>query len=53
MVLSDRKLKVREIAGSLKMSKERAGNILHENLQMKKVLARWAPRFLTTDQKQQ
>lgn len=52
MVLNDRRLKVREIADSLNMSEERARYILHEHLQMKKLAAKWVPRFLTVDQKQ-
>ena len=33
------------------ISKERAGYILHEELDMKKLCARWVPRLLTADQK--
>lgn len=52
MVLNDRKLKVREIAEAMRMSKERVGNILHEHLLMRKLLARWVPRVLTVEQKE-
>lgn len=52
MVLNDRKLKVSEIAEIMHMSKERVGNILHEHLHMKKLLARWVPRVLTPEQKE-
>jgi len=51
MVLDDRRMKVREIAGSIGISKERVGYILHEELGMKKLCARWVPRLLTADQK--
>jgi hypothetical protein len=37
MVLDDRRMKVREIAGTIGLSKERVGYILHEELDMKKV----------------
>lgn len=53
IVLNDRKVKVREIADILKISTERVRYILHEYLDMKKLSARWVPRFLTIDQKQQ
>lgn len=45
-VLVDRRLKVREIAetGILKVC---VGHILHEILDMRKLLARWVPRLLT------
>jgi len=44
-------MKVREIADTIGISKERVGYILHEELDMKKLCARWVPRFLTADQK--
>jgi hypothetical protein len=36
-------MKVREIAETIGISKERAGYTLHEELDMKKLCARWAP----------
>jgi len=51
MVLDDRRMKVREIAETISISKERVGYILHEELDMKKLCARWVPRLLTADQK--
>ena len=53
IVLSDRKVKLRELAEAVGISKERAGYILHDVLEMKKLSARWVPRLLTVDQKQQ
>ena len=35
----------------LGISKERVGYILHEELDIKKICARWVPRLLTADQK--
>jgi len=49
MVLDDRRMKVREIAETIGVSKERVGYILHEELDMKKLCARWVPRLLTAD----
>jgi len=51
MVLDDRRLKVREIAETIGISKERVGYILHVELDMKKLWARCVPRLLTADQK--
>jgi histone-lysine N-methyltransferase SETMAR len=51
MVLDDRRMKMREIAETIGISKERVGYILHEELDMKKLCARWMPRLLTADQK--
>ena len=51
IVLDDRRIKVREIAEVMKMSKERVCHILHEHLGMTKLSARWVPRLLTLDQK--
>jgi len=51
MVLDDRWMKVREIAENTGISKKRVGYILHEELDMKKLCARWMLRLLTADQK--
>ena len=51
MVLDDRRIKVREIAEVMRMSKERVCHILHQDLGMRKLSARWVPRLLTLDQK--
>jgi len=50
-VLDDRQMKLREIAETIGISKEHVGYILHEELDMKKLCARWVPRLLTADQK--
>jgi len=49
-LLDDRRMKVREIAETIGISKERVGYILHAELDMKKLCARWVPRLLTADQ---
>ena len=53
IVLSDRKVKLRELAEAVGIPKERAGYILHDLLEMKKLSARWVPHLLTVDQRQQ
>jgi histone-lysine N-methyltransferase SETMAR len=51
MVLDDQQMKMREIAESIGISKERVGYILHEELNMKKLCAVWVPRLHTADKK--
>jgi len=51
LVLDDRRIKVREIAEIMKMSKERVCHILNQDLGMRKLSARWVPRLLTLDHK--
>ena len=51
MVLDDWRMKVREIAETIGISKERVGYILHEELDMKKLCAIWVMHLLTADQK--
>jgi hypothetical protein len=51
MVLDDRRMKVREFAETIGISEECVGDILHEELDMIKLCARWLPCLLTADQK--
>jgi len=51
MVLAVRKVKVRELADTTRISTERTRHILSEILHMKKLSCRWVPRILTQDQK--
>ena len=51
MVLNDLRIKVREKAKVMNMSKERVCHILNEHFGMRKLSARWVPRLLTADQK--
>ncbi|QQP54963.1 Mariner transposase, partial [Caligus rogercresseyi] len=53
MILNDRKVKLIQIAETLKISKERVGHIVDEYWDMRKLCAKWVPRELTIDQKQQ
>ncbi|EFN77796.1 hypothetical protein EAI_17364, partial [Harpegnathos saltator] len=45
MVLEDRRLKVRELADMVGISKSAVHRILTENLDMRKLCARWVPRL--------
>jgi DNA-binding transcriptional regulator GbsR (MarR family) len=51
MLLDDRRMKVHEIAEIIGISKHRVRYILHEELDMKMLCARWAPRLFTANQK--
>ena len=51
MVLDDRRIKVREIAEVVNMSKKCVCHILNQHLGMRKLSARWVPRLLPVDQK--
>jgi hypothetical protein len=51
MILDDWWMKVHEIAETIGISKECVGYILHEELDMKRLCARWVPRLFTADQK--
>ena len=51
LVLADRRLKVREIAETVCISKDCVGHIVHEILGMRKLSVRWVPRLLTSDNK--
>ena len=53
IVFENRKLKLREIADTLKISYGSVYAILHEHLSMRKLLSKWVPRLLTVDQKRQ
>ncbi|KYN39277.1 hypothetical protein ALC56_06354 [Trachymyrmex septentrionalis] len=50
--IQDRRLKVRELADMVNISKSAVHRILAENLEMRKLCARWVPRLLTIEQKQ-
>ncbi|XP_018406974.1 PREDICTED: histone-lysine N-methyltransferase SETMAR-like [Cyphomyrmex costatus] len=52
IVLRDRKIKLRELAEAVSISKEQAGYILHDILGMKKLSTRWVSRFLNLGQKE-
>ena len=52
IVLGDCKLKLREIAETLKISEDSVFTILHEYLGMHKLFSKWIPGLLTPDQKQ-
>lgn len=52
MILENRRISIRIIAETLKLCKERVGKIIHEDLDMNKLSAKWIPKCLNSDQKQ-
>ena len=51
MVLDAQQMKVLGISENIGISKEYVGDILHEELDKKKLCTRWVPQLLTADQK--
>ena len=51
MVMKDRRLTVKFIGETLKISPSRVWSIITNDLCMKKVAARWVPKLLTEEQK--
>ena len=51
--MGDRKLKLRDIADTLKISEVSVFIILHKSLGMRKLFSKWLSRFFTPQQKQQ
>ena len=52
MVLDDRRIKVGELVDMVGISESAVHRILTENLDMRKLWARWVPRLLKMQQKQ-
>ena len=50
-VTKDRRIKLRELADIVKIHEKQVWSILHDELHMKKLSARWEPRLLTLPQK--
>jgi len=51
--LGDRWISAKTIAEQLGISHERVGSIIHEDLDMRKLSAKWVPKCLNADQKRQ
>ncbi|KAL7723350.1 hypothetical protein ACLKA6_009064 [Drosophila palustris] len=52
IVLTDRRVKVREIAETVSISTGAAVSILHDHLHMKKLNVKWVPHFLDIEQRE-
>ena len=53
LILEDRRISAKSIAEKLGISRERVGSVIHEDLDMRKLSAKWVPKCLNADQKRQ
>jgi len=53
LILEDRRISAKSIAEQLGISREWVGSIIHEDLDMRKLSAKWVPKCLNSDQKRQ
>ena len=53
LILEDRRISAKSIAEQLGISREWFGSIIHEDLDMQKLSAKWVPKYLNADQKLQ
>jgi len=51
LILEDRRISAKSIAEQLGISREWVGSIIHEDLDMRKLSAKWDPKCLKADQK--
>ena len=51
IILEDRRISAKSIAEQLGISCERVGSIIHEDLDMRQLSAKWVPKCLNADQK--
>jgi len=53
LILEDHPISAKSIAEQLGISRERVGPIIHEDLDMRKLSAKWVLKRLNVDQKRQ
>ena len=53
LILEDRRISDKSIAEQLGISREPVGSIIYEDLDMRKLSAKWVPKCLKADQKRQ
>jgi len=51
IILEDRRISAKSIAEQLDISSERVGSVIHEDLDKRKLSAKWVPKYLNSDQK--
>jgi len=51
LIFEDRRISAKSIAEQLGISHERVGSIIHEDLDTRKLSAKWVPECLNVDQK--
>ena len=53
LIFEDCRISAKSLAEQLGISRERVGSIIHENLDMRKLAAKWTQKCLNMDQKRQ
>ena len=53
LILEDRRISAKSIAEQLEISREQVWSIIQEDLNMRKLSAKWVPKCLDADQKRQ
>ena len=53
LILEDLRISSKSVAEQLGISRERVGSIIHEDLEMLNLSAKWVPKCLNADQKRQ
>ena len=53
LILDDRRISAKSISEQLNISREQVGSIIHEDLDMRKLSAKWVPKCLNAAQKLQ
>ena len=53
LILEDHRISAKSIAEQLSISRERVGSIIHKDLDMRKLFAKWVPKCLNADRKRQ
>jgi len=53
LILEDRRTSAKSVAEQLGISHERVGSIIHEDLDIRKLSAKWVPKCLNADEKHQ
>ena len=51
LILEERRISAKSIAEQMGISRERVGSIIHEDLDMRELSAKWVPKCLNADQK--
>jgi len=49
LILEDRRISAKSVAQQLGIPRERVGSITHEDLDMRKLSAKWVPKYLNAD----
>ena len=53
LILEDSRISAKSIVEQLGISREQVGHTIHEDLEMRKLSAKWVPKCLNADQKRQ